>query len=213
MQPKPPGEFGHRPQEDLPQPILPLDGTAVSATRSTSDMPRAIPRQESAAGPVLEEHDLDRLWQYFTHDDNQFAQRVAFFLVAESIFLATAASLVNAVAGMTSLSRSELRAEVFAFSLIIILAGLSLSVIFWYIFRLNFDDIGASLDLISGSDSVYALVRRRQAERRRRHRHLPALFRRRGKNWVTVNCLGLGFIAIWVCTAVFAILVFASHQT
>lgn len=191
---------------------LPEEPVPLSAARTTAEVPQVNAAEDSAVRMKLDERDLDRLWQYFTHDDDQFAQRVAFFLVAESIFLATAASLVSAVAGMTLASRAELRAEVFSFSLVIILAGLSLSVIFWYIFRLNFDDIGASLELIASTDSMYSLVRRKQAERRRAHKRLPALFSRRGKNWVTVNCLGIGFIAIWVFTGAFAILVFASHQ-
>ncbi len=209
MQPDMAGGYERLPEEG-PPPGQPLDRPGMCEPQQARGMPEEIAGQ--VQGPVtLEERDLDRLWQYFAHDDNQLSQRVAFFLVAESIFLATAASLVSVVAGMTSPARLELRAEVFAFSLIIILAGFSLSVIFWYLFRLNFADVGASLELLKTSESIYSLVGRRQSERRREHKHLPALFRGRGKNWVTVNCLGVGFIAVWACTGIFAVLVFSSR--
>jgi hypothetical protein len=182
---------------------------------SDQDRPRGhVPRAEAPLGDGvnLEEHELDRVWQVFAHDDDLLAQRVAFFLVAESILLATAASLVNAVSGMTSRAHGVLRAEIFSFALIIVLAGMGLSVVFWYVFRLNFDNIGASLDLLKNSQSIYGLIKRRQHERRRGRKYISAIFHKRGVNWATVNCLGFGFVTIWAFTGIFAILVFASHR-
>jgi hypothetical protein len=164
-----------------------------------------------AARPNLNDSDIDRLWQVFGHDDDLLAQRVAFFLLAESILLATAASLVNTVAGhQRSSAPVSVRDYIFWLAIFVILGGLGLTIVFWYVFRLNFDNVGADLDLLRESHSIYAMISDRQSVRRHSHKFFPALFRRRGINWVTVNCLALGFMLLWSITGIFAVLIFVS---
>ena len=163
-----------------------------------------------AEGPI-EEKDIGRLWEIFAHDDDLLAQRVAFFLIAESILIATAASLINATAGLSLPGQVDIRAEMFSMSIVFILAGLGLTSIFWYIFRLNFDNIGASLDLLRESSPLYAILHQRQSQRRSSRRYLPRTFNAHGINWVTVNCLTAGLMVIWILAGVFAVLVFLAH--
>lgn len=167
---------------------------------------------DMVAHPTLKDSDIDRLWQVFAHDDDLLAQRVAFLLVAESILLATAASLINTIAGhLGSGATVSVRDYIFWLAIFVILGGLGLTIVFWYVFRLNFDNVGADLDMLRESHSVYALISERQSVRRHSHRFFPALFRRRGMNWVTVNCLTLGFILLWSITGIFAVLIFVSR--
>jgi hypothetical protein len=159
----------------------------------------------------IEDKDIGRLWEIFAHDDDLLAQRVAFFLVAESILIATAASLINATASLKSTGRVDVRAEMFSLSTVFILAGLGLTAIFWYIFRLNFDNIGASLELLRESSSIYAVLHQKQSERRRSRRYLPRTFNEHGMNWVTVNCLTAGLMVIWILAGIFALLIFLAR--
>jgi hypothetical protein len=163
---------------------------------------------DKPADAPIEEKDIGRLWEIFAHDDDLLAQRVAFFLVAESILIATAASLINTTASLRPLDQADVRAEMFSMSIVFILAGLGLTTIFWYIFRLNFDNIGASLELLRESSSIYAVLHQKQSERRRSRRYLPRTFNVRGMNWVTVNCLTAGLMVIWFLAGIFSVLIF-----
>jgi hypothetical protein len=165
----------------------------------------------ASSEPRLESRDLDRLWQIFTHDDNLLATRVSFFLLAESILIAAAASLINTVTNLTRPAELDLRGEIFGLSIAIILAGLGLTLLFWYIFRLNFDNIGAALDMIRTTDSIYRTAARKQSERRHNHRYFPMVFRKKGMNWITINVLSLGFMLLWCVVGSFSLIIFISH--
>src|SRR5438105_3483791 len=98
--------------------------------------------------PNTEFDEIDRLWDYFMHEDNLLATRVSVFLLAQSILIAVTASLINTVAGLSHSSHSALRPEIFGLTAALILAGLGFTLIFWYVFALNFDNIGTTIELL-----------------------------------------------------------------
>ena len=88
----------------------------------------------------------DLLWQMMWHEDGLLATRVSVFLVAESILVAVAATLVNTVAGTSHAVKSNVRGELFGITISIGLVGLALTLVFWYVMTLNFDNVGALMD-------------------------------------------------------------------
>jgi hypothetical protein len=136
---------------------------------------------------------------------------VSFFLLAESILIAAAASLINTVTNLTRPAELDVRGEIFALSIAISLAGLGSTLLFWYIFRLNFDNIGAALDMLRSTESIYGKAARRQSDRRHGHRYFPIIFRKKGMNWITINVLSLGFIFLWCIVGSFSLIIFLSH--
>ena len=93
-----------------------------------------------------DEEDISQLWLWVRHEDNLLASRVSFFLLAQSILIAVAASLVNTLTGLSHPAAASLRREVFGLAIAIDIAGLTLTLVFWYVFRLNFLSIGTAMD-------------------------------------------------------------------
>jgi hypothetical protein len=137
------------------------------------------------------------------HEDDLLAERVSFFLLAQSILVAVAASMLNTLANSSS-GRHSPHAEVLAIAIAIDVAGLSFSVVFWYVFRLNYENIGTimeernlALDRTYGPDNYYAKVQADRQRRRNTRWYARIVFRGKGMNWIIVNVLPVGFIILW----------------
>ncbi len=149
-----------------------------------------------AQGPGQQISESDRFWQFFMHEDNLLATRVSFFLPAESILIAVAASLINTIAGLSHSSYAALRDEIFGLILTINLAGLALTLVFWYVFRLNFDNIGVYIEELK-DNPIHVKVSKKRAERKRAHRYSNLVFRKRDINWLVANTLPAGLFFLW----------------
>ncbi len=166
-------------------------------------------RKKSTKQGIEGQH-LDRLWRLYIHDDTLLATRVSYFLLAQSILIAVTASLVNTIAGFQHHSQFVLRREVFGLSIAINAAGLVLTIVFWYVFTLNFDNVGAVLDMLRDLDPIYLEMRRRQAERRHSHWYYHVIFRKKGMNWVVVNFLPAILVILWCIVGAFALATYFS---
>jgi hypothetical protein len=153
--------------------------------------------KRKTAEAKVESDDTDRLWDYFMHEDNLLASRVSVFLLAQSILIAVAASLVNTLAGLSHSSHSALRPGMFGLAAAIVLAGLGLVVIFWYIFTLNFDNIGVTIVQLR-ADPLYVRLAHEQAKKRNSHWYFRLVFQKKGMNWTIVNGLPIGLIFLWL---------------
>jgi hypothetical protein len=147
------------------------------------------------------------LWQMMHHEDNLLATRVSVFLVAESILIAVAAAMTNTGAGLAHTAKSPVRPELFGMTISISLAGLALTLVFWYVLSLNFDNVGALMDELKIDDLGLRVLRKR-AERRNARWHFRIIFRGKGMNWVISNVLPLIFLFLWGVTVVFSVLIF-----
>jgi hypothetical protein len=123
--------------------------------------------------------DIDRLWDYCKHEDNLLATRVSIFLVAQSILIAVAASLINTSTGLSRSPHPSLRPEIFGLTATLIVAGLGLTLISWYIFTLNFDSIGITMELLK-ADPLYFKLMDTRARRRNSRWQFRVIFRKRG---------------------------------
>lgn len=146
------------------------------------------------------------------HEDNLLASRVSVFLLAQSILIAVTASLINTFAGPSRSSSKELRPEIFTLSLVLTTSGLCLTLISWYIFALNFHNIGITMDLLE-ADPLYVKLRNIQAVKRESRRYFRKIFRRKGMNWIIINGLSTGLITIWVAMGSLLVASFVSLQT
>jgi hypothetical protein len=159
--------------------------------------------------PNAESSDIDRLWDYFKHEDNLLATRVSVFLLAQSILIAVTASLINTVVGLSRSPHSALRPEIFGLTIAIILAGLSLTLIFWYVFTLNFDNIGITIERMK-VDPLYIKLLQDRAKKRQSHWYFRLIFQRKGMNWIITNGLPVGLIFLWCIIGAFLLAVFLS---
>jgi len=155
--------------------------------------------------------DIDRLWQWFLHQDNLLATRVSVFLLAQSILIAVTASLINTVAGSSHDSRIPLLPEIFGLAIAINLAGPALTLVFWYVFKLNYENIGVVTDQLRSLDRLYVDTGHKEFERRNAHWYFRVLFRKKGMNWVIVNVLPVGALLIWCIIGAFSVAVFLSR--
>jgi hypothetical protein len=159
--------------------------------------------------PTVRMDDIDRLWDNYKHEDNILATRVSIFLVAQSVLIAVAASLINAAIGLSRSQHPALRGEVFGLTAVLIIAGLGLTLVSWYIFTLNFDSIGTTLEELK-ADPLFLRLMDSRARKRNSHWHFRIVFRRKGMNWVTVNGLPFGLLILWCAMGAFLLVVFLS---
>jgi hypothetical protein len=159
---------------------------------------------------ITQTSDIDRLWDYFKHEDNLLATRVSVFLLAQSILIAVAASLINTLAGLSRSSHTALRPEMFGLTSALVVTGLGITLISWYIFTLNFDNIGSTIELLR-ADPLYLNIVRDRAKKRNSHWYFRIIFRRRGMNWVVVNGLTFSLAFLWCAMGAFLLAVFLSY--
>ena len=152
--------------------------------------------------------ELDRLWRLLEHDDSLLATRVSSFLLTQSILIAVTASLVDTVAELHRISQHALRREMFGLSLAITAVGVALTFAFWYVFTLNYDNVGAAIDILRAADPLYEEVMKNQATRRNSHWYFRLIFRRKGMNWIVVNVLPAAVVLLWLMIGSFALAIF-----
>ena len=99
------------------------------------------------------------------------------------------AFLVNTVADLQGHPDADLRAEIFGLSIALNVVGLVLTLVFWYVFTLNFDNVGAVSEMLQEADPVFSQMKQRQAAKRHARWYYRLIFRKKGMNWVTVNFL------------------------
>jgi hypothetical protein len=165
--------------------------------------------KRTGAQPDAKSNDIDRLWNYFTHEDDLLATRVSVFLLAQSILIAVSASLVNNLAEHSRSSNLALQPEIFGLTVALIIAGIGLTLIFWYVFSLNYDNIGITMELLR-ADPLYMKIAHMQSKKRQSRWYFRILFRRRGMNWAIINGLSVGLIFLWGAMGVFLLIGFLS---
>lgn len=176
-----------------------------------SDQPLNKARTTSTAA---DEKDIDRLWQWVTHEDDVLASRVSFFLVAQSILIAVTASLVNSVANLSRAADISLRREVFGLAIAINVIGVILTFVFWYVLWLNFLSVGASMDELTSvmnrrsADNIRARVWAARYRRRNNNWIYRVLFRKKGMNWMVTNVLPVITLILWCIVGTFSIVIF-----
>jgi hypothetical protein len=153
--------------------------------------------------------DIDRFWDYFKHEDNLLATRVSVFLLAQSILIAVAASLVNTLAGLSRSSHTALRPEIFGLTAALAVTGFSLTLISWYIFALNYENIGSTIEQLR-ADPLYLKIVDDRAKKRNSHWYFRIIFRRKGMNWVVVNGLTFSLMFLWCAMSAFSLAIFLS---
>ncbi|HTZ22971.1 MAG TPA: hypothetical protein VMC83_03160 [Streptosporangiaceae bacterium] len=164
-----------------------------------------------------EENDIDQLWRWVAHEDDLLASRVSFFLLAQSILIAVTASLVNTVADLSHTAEPSLRPEVFGLAVAITLAGVALTLVFWYVFWLNFLSVGFAMDELTAimnrrkTDNFRARIHAIRVQRRNANWFFRIVFRKRGMNWMITNVLPMIILFLWCIVGVFDIVVFSSH--
>ena len=92
----------------------------------------------------------------------------------------------------------------------LILAGLCLTLIFWYVFTLNYDNIGITMELLK-VDPLYLKLANEQAKKRNSHWYFRLVFKKRGMNWAIINMLPSGLIFLWCTMGAFLLAAFLSY--
>jgi hypothetical protein len=125
----------------------------------------------------------DRMGEQLLENRNLLATRVSVFLVAQSILIAVAASLANTLTSLSRSSNSALRSEMFGLTAALAITGLSLTVISWYIFTLNFDNIGGTMERLR-ADPLFVKLMLDRSKKRNSHWYFRTVFRKKGMNWI-----------------------------
>jgi hypothetical protein len=154
---------------------------------------------------------LGRLWIWAMHEDDNLTSGVSLFLLAQSILIAVTASLVNTFAGLHP-AQHIVRVEVFGLAMALDLAGLALTLIFWYHFTVSLRGIWVLIERQKELDKeLYAdLARKREEDRSQLWFH-RMIFRHLGADDAIYHLLPLTVLIIWCIVAAFAIAIFASH--
>jgi hypothetical protein len=166
-----------------------------------------------SAEPGTETDNIEHLWNFFMHEDDLLATRVSVFLLAQSILIAVVASLINTVSGLSKASHPALRPELIALCLVLTAAGFGFTLIFWYVFVLNFDNIGVTMDLLREVDPLYVKIATIGAKKRKSRWYFKIIFRRRGMNWIVINGISSGLIILWLAMAGLLVASFLSLKT
>jgi len=154
---------------------------------------------------------LGRLWIWAMHEDDNLNTGASLFLLAQSILIAVTASLVNTFAGLHP-AQDIVRAEVFGLAMALDLAGLALTLIFWYTITISLRGSWVLIERLKELDEeLYAdLARRREEDRSQLWFHRAVSRHMRGDDAI-YHLLPLTVLIIWCIVAAFAIAIFASH--
>jgi hypothetical protein len=154
---------------------------------------------------------LGRLWSWAAHEDDVLATGVSLCLLAQSILIAVTVSLVNAFAGLRPAQRI-VRVEVFGLAMALDLAGVALTLIFWYTFTIHLKGIWVLIERLKELDKeLYADLARKREEGRSQLWYHRLVFRHMGADDAIYHVLPLTVLIIWCLVAAFAIAIFVSH--
>lgn len=151
----------------------------------------------------------DRLWTWALHEDDLLGARVSVFLLAQSILIAVTAAVINTFAGFRP-SQHLLRTEVFGLAIALNLAGIALTLIFWYILNLNYRGVKIIAAQLKNLDKMYEEVDEKRHKDRVEYWPYSAIFHR-GVNDTINNLLPLTIFLIWCIVASFSVAIFVSH--
>lgn len=150
--------------------------------------------------------DRDRLWAWVIHEEDVFSDRMSFFLLAESILIAVSAAVSNTLAGLHS-AHHLVRVEVFCLAISLDLAGLALTLIFWFIFNMNANGLAILTERLKALDEMYADLSRKWQEERLRHWH-SHLLHPHGSNRTVKNFLPPVVLLFWCAITIFSVAIF-----
>jgi hypothetical protein len=179
---------------------------------------RRLPSKTNANAKTLsDDYQIDQLLRWVIHEDDILASRVSFFLLAQSILIAVTASLINTMTSLSHRSESSLRWEVLGLASAITVAGIALTIIFWYVFWLNFLSLGSYQDELTAimnhqdSANFRSRIHSTRLERRNANWFYRILFRRKGMNWMVTNGLPGIILLLWSALAIFGIIISISN--
>lgn len=152
----------------------------------------------------------ERLWRWLLHEDAILAARMSSFLLAQSILIAIAAGVISALAGLP-LSHRAVRAEVFGLSVALILAGVSLTLIFWYILNVNHSGIKVMAKELKALDGLYKRLDELKKKERLNRWRFGGVPNRHGVYWIINNLQTTAIFLVWCLVAAFATAIFVSR--
>ena len=141
------------------------------------------------------------------HEDNLLSTRISFFLLAQSILIATTATLLNSLVGLHATNHS-VRIELFGLVIALDLAGAALALVFWYIFNMNENGIITLTQQLKLVDEVYQKLDGMRRNERENHWYFRTVFRKNGPNVVIKNLLAPIVLFIWIAMLIFSIATF-----
>lgn len=136
------------------------------------------------------------------HEDELLASRVSFFLLAQSILIAATASSINTFVGLSKPTDRALRPEIFYLSLALSIVGLFLTLISWYVLKLNFINIGIVMERLKAADPLYTKLEEAKRATRQSLWYFRPIFRENGVNRVVTHKLPLTLMLLWVFTII-----------
>lgn len=150
--------------------------------------------------------DRDRLWAWVIHEEDVFSDRMSFFLLAQSILIAVSAAVSNTLAGLHS-AHHLVRLEVFGLAVSLDLAGLALTLIFWFIFNMNSSGLAILTERLRSLDEMYADLSMKWQEERLRHWY-SRLLHPHGSNRTVKNFLPPVILLFWCAITIFSVAIF-----
>lgn len=131
---------------------------------------------------------------------------MSFFLLAQSILIAVSAATSNTLAGLHS-AHHLVRVEVFGLAISLDLAGLALTLIFWFIFNMNSSGLAILTERLRSLDEMYADLSRKWQEERLRYWYSP-LLHPHGSNRTVKNFLPPVILLFWCAITIFSVAIF-----
>jgi hypothetical protein len=122
---------------------------------------------------------------------------MSFFLLAQSILIAVSAAIGSTLAGLHSAHRL-VRAEVFGLAVSLDLAGLALTLIFWFIFNMNSNGLAILTERLRALDGMYADLSKKWQEERLSHWY-SRILHPHGSNRTVKNFLPPRHSLVLVC--------------
>jgi len=131
---------------------------------------------------------------------------MSFFLLAQSILIAVSAAISSTLAGLHSAHRL-VRVEVFGLAVSLDLAGLALTLIFWFIFNMNSNGLAILAERLRALDEMYADLNKKWQEERLRHWY-SRILHSHGSNRTVKNFLPPVILMFWCAITVFSVAIF-----
>jgi hypothetical protein len=131
---------------------------------------------------------------------------MSFFLLAQSILIAVSVAISSTLAGLHS-AHHLVRAEVFGLAISLDLAGLALTLIFWFIFNMNSNGLAILTERLGTLDEMYADLNKEWQEERLRHWYSPILHQH-GSNRTVKNFLPPIILLFWCGITIFSVAIF-----
>jgi hypothetical protein len=176
-----------------------------SGSESSADRPRPV--ADPSDQPPLAEGGTQIVWEDRWHEEEIFANRLSFYILAQS-FLVVAA--VAATLSGTGTSRW------LPVALIIDITGLVLTCVFWYALTENLRRLDTLKEIVAEGSREAGIrgfrevgISRTIHHERRQERHLPfplSVLPRRSPSWWLAHAIPIVFGCAWIALIVVAVL-------